>query len=87
MQYLNITSKKYNKCMEFIANGGKLFLEIEKYENTFDKKNQVNSKKIVAEITDLLPKGYRNKKQEVRRYRIISSNNFNETNQNNLKAT
>lgn len=73
MQYLNITSKKYQKYMDFLANGGRLFLEVEKYENTTDKKNKINSRKITIEITDLLPKGYRNKKQEVRRYKIISN--------------
>lgn len=72
MNYLNITSKKYEQYMKFIDNGGKLFLEIEKYESMYDKNNKINSRLIKVEITDLLPKGYRNKKQSVRRYRIIS---------------
>jgi len=73
MQYLNITAKKYEQYMNFIANGGQLTLQVTKYENITDKKNQVNSKVYDINIADLLPKGYRNKKQDVRRYKIISS--------------
>ncbi len=86
MQYLNITAKKYEQYMNFIANGGQLILQVIKYENMTDKTNQVNARVYDIDIADLLPKGYRNKKQEVRRYKIISHaqksvpkpvNNFN----------
>lgn len=84
MKYLNITSEKYKEYMNFVANGGKLFLEIEKYENKFDKSNKVNSRKITIEINDLIPKGWRNKKQEVRRYKIISNTQINKKSVNNI---
>jgi DNA (cytosine-5)-methyltransferase 1 len=86
MNYLNITPKKYEEYMEIIGKGGKVILNIDKYENKEDKKNRVNSTKIRVEIVDLLPKGFRNKKDGFRRYKIVSKVSSSNIKSNSLKV-
>lgn len=86
MQYLNITAKKYQKYMKYINNDGNLFVHITKYKNMSDKKNKINATTHKVEVLDLLPKGYRNKPQGVRRYKIVSHFNNNMSPVNNINC-
>jgi site-specific DNA-cytosine methylase len=71
--YLNLTKERYQEYKSHLENNGTISMTLEKYKTNEDKLNGILEYKMVVTINDLKQLGFRNKKQGVRRYKIIGS--------------
>ena len=72
MNYLNVKEHIAEEYLEFIKDGGKVIVQIDKYDSVEDKKLQINKQTYFLEIKDLKKLGFASRKYGIRRFRITA---------------